>query len=114
MEVTSMTASRHVRFQPVADVQIVRHSQGMIGYIRHIKPIYGQGWISADGAARDTPEPFRLGCGGPNALEGIVLGNHEFSGATACLSPRHTTLDGCFNIEIKRDDVSVTRGYAEA
>jgi hypothetical protein len=92
----------------------MRHPQEVIGHIRHIKPIYGWGWISADGATRDAPEPFRLGCDDPNASEGIVLGNHEFSGATASLSSRHTRADGYFNVEIKRDAELIARGYAEA
>ena len=86
----------------------------MIGYVRHLKPIYGWGWVNADGVTRDTPEPFRLGCDDPHALEGIVLGDHEFSGASAHLSPRHTTPDGRFNVEVKRGAVAVALGYAEA
>ena len=85
----------------------------MIGYVRHIKPTYGWGWVNADGAIRDTPEPFRLGCNDPHALEGIALGDHEFSGATVRLSPRHSTPDGQFNVEITRNAVPVACGYAE-
>ncbi|UYY78845.1 hypothetical protein [Sphingomonas sp. R1] len=62
---------------------------------------------------RDTPEPFRLGCDDPDALEGIVLGDHEFAGATVRLSPRHARPDGCFNVEVERGDISLARGYAE-
>lgn len=92
----------------------MQYSQEMIGHFRHVNPIYGWGWVNADGVTRDTPEPFRLGCDDTNALQGIVLGEHEFSGATAHLSPRHTAPDGCFNVEIKRDGKTVASGYAEA
>ena len=85
-----------------------------MSHVRYIKPIYGWGWVNADGGTRDTPEPFRLGCDDPHALEGNVLGGHEFSGTTAHLSPRHMTLDGMFNVEIRRDAAPVARGYAEA
>ncbi len=86
----------------------------MIGHVRHIKPIYGWGWVDADGMTRDTPNPFPLGCDDPDALEGVVLGEHEFSGAAARLSLRHTTPDGWFNVEIMRDTLLVACGYAEA
>jgi hypothetical protein len=91
----------------------MRHPPEMNGCVRHIRPIYGWGWVDAEGATRDTPEPFKLGCDHPCALEGIVLGGHEFSGATAYLSSRHTKPHSLFNVEIKRDGVSVARGYAE-
>jgi len=78
-----------------------------------MKPTYGWGWVDAEGGPRDTPEPFRVGCDDPHALNGVVLGEHEFSGATAHFSPRHTTPDNQFNVEIKRDRLSVARGYAE-
>lgn len=95
-------------------MQAVRHPREVTGYVRHMKPIYGWGWVNADGAARDTPEPFRLGCDDSNALDGIVLGDHEFSGATARLSPRHSLPDGQFNVEIARNAAPVACGYAEA
>ena len=86
----------------------------MPGQLRHVRPIYGWGWTDAGGATRDTPAPFRLGCDDPDAIQGIVLGDHEFAGATACLAPRHTTPDGIFSIEIRRDAVPLAQGYAEA
>jgi hypothetical protein len=86
----------------------------MIGHLRHVKPVYGRGWLNADGVTRDTPEPFRLGCDDPDSYEGIVLGDHEFSGATAHLSPRHATPNHCFNVEIERDAIPLASGYAEA
>jgi hypothetical protein len=85
----------------------------VIGHLRHVKPIYGWGWVNADGATRDTPVPFRLSCDHANALEGTVVDTHEFSGATAHLSPRHTT-DGYFNVEIRRNAAPIAQGYAEA
>ncbi|QJU58570.1 hypothetical protein HL653_13075 [Sphingomonas sp. AP4-R1] len=90
------------------------HLSSMINWVREITPIYGNGWVDAEGATRDVPEPFRLGCDTPNATEGIVLGEHEFSGATAYLSPRHATLDGVFNVEIRSGEVQLSYGYAEA
>lgn len=78
-----------------------------------MNPIYGWGWINAEGAVRDTPQPFRLGCGDSQELEGIVLGDHEFSGTTAHLSRRHAMPDGQFNVEVKRDGLPVACGYAE-
>lgn len=86
----------------------------MIGYLRHVKPIYGWGWFNADGVMRDIPEPFQIGCADPDALEGIVLGDHEFSGATAHLSLRHATPDGLFNVEIKGHAIHLASGCAEA
>lgn len=86
----------------------------MIGSVRHIVPIYGNGWINTDGATRDVPEPFRLGCDVPGAMEGIVLGDHEFSGATAHLSPRYTTSEGIFNVEVRRGAILLSYGYAAA
>ena len=86
----------------------------MIGHSRDVTPIYGWGWVDADGETRDTPEPFRLGCDVPNAFEHIVLGDHEFSGASAFLSPRNTTPDGNFNVEIRRDAMPLASGYAQA
>jgi hypothetical protein len=86
----------------------------MISQLRHVKPVYGWGWLNADGVTRDIPEPFRLGCDDPDALAGVVLGDHEFSGATARLSPRHATPDGCFNVEIELDAKRIASGYAEA
>lgn len=86
----------------------------MIGHLRHVKPTYGWGWFNADGVARDIPEPFRLGCDAPDALEGIILSDHEFAGAAAYLSLRHVTPDGCFNVEIKRGAIPLASGYAEA
>jgi hypothetical protein len=47
-------------------------------------------------------------------MEGIVLGDHEFSGATAYLAPRQTTRDPYFNVDIELDSLPVARGYAEA
>jgi hypothetical protein len=86
----------------------------MAGHIRYITPIYGNGWVCADGQGREVPEPFRLGCSDPDAERGIVLGNHEFSEATAHLSARHETQDGCFNLAISRDGVLLASGYAQA
>lgn len=86
----------------------------MIGHLRNVSPTYGWGWVSADGATRETPEPFRFGCDGPDGTEGIIIGDHEFAGATVHLSPRHTTPDGHFNVEIRRDALTLAQGYAEA
>ena len=90
------------------------HPREVIDHVRHIKPIYGWGWTGPDDATRDLPEPFRLSCANPIALEGVVLADHEFSGATVHLSSRHTSPDGCYNIEIKRNSVIIARGFAEA
>ena len=86
----------------------------MTALVRNVIPIYGQGWVSANGTAWDTPERFRLGYGDQNQDIGTVLGDHEFAGATAHLSPRHTTPDGYFNVEIRRDAVLLVSGYAKA
>ena len=86
----------------------------MIGHLRHVTPTYGWGWVSADSVGRGTPEPFRFGCDGANGTEGIILGDHEFAGATVRLSPRHTTPEGHFNVEIRRDGLVLVQGYAEA
>ena len=82
--------------------------------MRQVTPIFGYGWVNAEGAARSTPLPFRLRCDDPNEDEGIVLGGHEFSKGTAHLSPRHTTPDGYFNVEVRVDATLLASGYAEA
>jgi len=79
-----------------------------------VAPIYGYGWSDGAGNRRDVPEAFRLGCDGPNSQHGIVLGEHEFSGATAHLSPRHTPDTGLFDVEIRRHETAVASGYAQA
>jgi hypothetical protein len=76
--------------------------------------MYGWGWVNANGETRDTPEPFRVACDHPDALHGIVLGDHEFSGAILNSSPRHAPTDGNFKVEIRRDARPVAHGYAEA
>ena len=58
--------------------------------------------------------PFRFGCDTVDAEHGIVLGEHEFSGATVHISPRHTTNDGIFSVDIRREGLLVASGYAEA
>lgn len=70
--------------------------------------------MNADGVSRETPEPFRFGCDSANGTEGIILGDHEFAGATVLLSQRHTTPDGRFNVDIRRDALMLAQGYAEA
>jgi hypothetical protein len=79
-----------------------------------VTPIFGYGWWSADDKRRDVPSPFQLGCESPDSEDGIVLGDHEFSGAAVHLSPRHTTRDGVFNIEITQNGSLLALGYAEA
>ena len=90
------------------------HAKRMTGSSRDIAPIYGNGWIDSDGATRDVPEPFRISCVAPDAMEGIVLGDHEFAGATAHLVPRHTTPDGLFNVEVRRGAIPLSSGCAAA
>lgn len=91
----------------------MRHPVGVRGHVRHQIPIYGYGW-SVDGESRNTPEPSRFSCDNRTSLEGIVLGEHEFSDATVRRSPRHTMQDGIFNVEIRRDTKLLASGFAEA
>jgi len=86
----------------------------VIAHVRHVRPIYGYGWSGANGSRLEVPAPFRLGCDTADAEHGVVLGEHEFSGATAYLSPRHTTDDGLFSVDIRHDGMLVASGYAEA
>ena len=88
---------------------------GMLAHFRYVMPIYGYGWVSGvDSTARDVPEPFRFGCDRADAGSGNVIGQHEFTGATACLSRRHAAEDGIFNVEIRRNGELVAVGFAKA
>jgi hypothetical protein len=83
-------------------------------YMRDVTPIFGYGWVTAEGDARDVPRPFQLSCTNPNSSHGIVLNEHEFSGAEVYLLPRHTEQTGHFNIEVKRGGRLIASGYTQA
>jgi hypothetical protein len=82
--------------------------------VSRVEPIYGYGWSLPSGDAREVPTPFDLALGENGDLKGIVLdADHEFSGASVHLSPRHADATGMFNVTVNRTGSSIALGFAK-
>ena len=80
-----------------------------------VRPIHGWGWSDTAEAAWDyVPEPFEANVTAKTetwygrqvpTLQGAVSeGQHEFSGYSVLLSPRHEEWDGFVNITLQSTD----------